>query len=171
MNRLCASHCGTPTETDNECRTFNVQKGNENFECVQQSKGGKIYHFWNQIKENNRVSDAFFRAFHTIHRPIAKRRLCSPIRIVTDPFQDCGPLPEIRPEYSHTTFYNHTLTPKISISCAKNTNRIGSNSIFASNIECKTKRRGFKWVHTKANGKLVHLKHNNGLLNRKYHCS
>ena len=94
--------------------------------------------------------DAFFRADHTIQRPIARRRLCSPIRFVTDPFQDCGPLPVIRHQYIHTTFYNHNLTPKvcmkhinkkmsqiefqIGISCADNTWPIGRNPIFSSHI-------------------------------------
>ena len=50
MERLCAKHCGTPTETDSGCINFSVVKGNENFECVQQRKKGEFFYFWNQIK-------------------------------------------------------------------------------------------------------------------------
>ena len=51
VERLCATHCGTPTETDSGCINFKEEwKGVENFECVQQLKGGKIYYFWNQIR-------------------------------------------------------------------------------------------------------------------------
>ena len=55
VERLCATHCGTPTETDHGCMNFNERKGDENFECVQRLKGGKIYHFWNQIKGTEKI--------------------------------------------------------------------------------------------------------------------
>ena len=48
VERLCSSHCGTPTETDSGCINFSVTKGNENFECVQQKKKGKMHYFWTQ---------------------------------------------------------------------------------------------------------------------------
>ena len=84
--------------------------------------------------ENKKVFDAFFRADHTISRPIARRRLCSPIRFVTDPFQDCGPLPVIRHQYIHTTFYNHNLTPKV---CMKHNNKIRVKLNFRSVYHAK----------------------------------
>ena len=65
------------------------------------------------ISDKKKVYDAFFRGDHTTQRPIPRRRLCSPIRFVTDPFKDCGELPSIRTEYIHSTFYNHDLTPKV----------------------------------------------------------
>ena len=55
VERLCATHCGTPTETDSGCMNFNEEKGDENFECVRQLKGGKVFYFWNQIKGKTTV--------------------------------------------------------------------------------------------------------------------
>ena len=136
--RSCPAQCGTPNG-DIQHNCFNYMP-DRTWRCVKKEKRGKTFHYWTRITgkrdflntelissantiANGSQKDAFFTAGHSVPKKIAKRFLCKPQRVVTDPMIDCGPIPTIMTKFAANTVYSADMS---TVMCLNGTQRIGN---------------------------------------------